>query len=115
MKMKLSSRTQPSGFTFIELVIVITIVGLLAGIAIPKSIQARDNARLSSIYNNLKQIEYAKEQWALDHGKTNGAAVADMSVLSGYFKDGRVRDVMRETYAPNPVGIPAEASLPGSE
>ena len=48
-------------------------------------------------------------------GKTNGALVADMNVLSGYFKDGRVRDVMRETYVPNPVGTPAEASLPGSE
>ena len=64
MKKKFSSKTRRGGFTFIELVIVITIIGLLAAIAIPKSIQARDNARLGSIYNNLEQIEYAKEQWA---------------------------------------------------
>jgi prepilin-type N-terminal cleavage/methylation domain-containing protein len=115
MKMKFSWKNHPGGFTFIELIIVVTIIGLLAAVAIPKSLQARDNARLSTIYNNLHQIEDAKDQWALEFHKTNGAAIADMNVLSAYFKDGYVRDVMRETYIPNPVGTRAVASLPAGE
>src|SRR5947209_860942 len=100
MKTKFSSQTRCAGFTFIEIIIVVTIVGLLVAIAIPKSFQARDTARLNTIYNNLRQIENAKDQWALDQQKTNGTVVADVSVLSGYLKDGRVRDVMKETYVP---------------
>jgi prepilin-type N-terminal cleavage/methylation domain-containing protein len=110
--MKFNSQTRRSGFTFIEIIIVTTIIGLLVAIAIPKGMQARDTARLSCIYNNLSQIEHAKEQWALDQKKTNGTVVTDMSVLSAYLKDGRVRDVMKETYVPNNVGTPAQADLP---
>src|SRR5689334_17729493 len=112
MKIKFSWKKRSRGFTFIELIIVITIIGLLAAIAIPKSMQARDNARLNTIYHNLTEIEYAKDQWALDLHRTNGTVIADVSVLSAYFKDGYVRDVMRETYLPNPIGIPPVASLP---
>jgi len=112
MKMKCSWKRKRGGFTFIELIIVIAIVGLLVAIAVPKSFQARDNACLNTIYHNLKEIDYAKDQWALDNHRTNGTVIADMSVLSAYFKDGYVRDVIRETYLPNPIGTPAIASLP---
>jgi len=112
MKMKCSWKRKRGGFTFIELIIVIAIVGLLVAIAVPKSFQARDNACLNTIYHNLKEIDYANDQWALDNHRTNGTVIADMSVLSAYFKDGYVRDVIRETYLPNPIGTPAIASLP---
>jgi len=115
MKMKVSRNGRKGGFTFIELIIVVTIIGLLAAIALPKSIQARDTARLNTIYHNLKEIEYAKDQWALETHRTNGAPIADISVLNPYFRDGSVRDVMRETYLPNPVGTPAIASLPAGQ
>ena len=113
--MKFRSQTRRCGFTFIEIIIVITIVGLLVAIAIPKAIQARDSARLNIIYNNLRQIEHAKEQWALDQKKPNGTVVTNINVLSGYIKDGHVRDVMKESYVPNAVGTPAEAELPAGE
>ena len=115
MKFSLQSRRCTSGFTFIEIIIVITIIGLLVAIAIPKAMQARDTSRLNIIYNNLRQIEHAKELWALDQKKTNGTVVSDMSVLGGYLKGGRVQDVMKETYSANAVGVRAEAELPAGE
>jgi prepilin-type N-terminal cleavage/methylation domain-containing protein len=112
--MKISgSARRGSGFTFIEIVIVITIIGLLVAIAIPYSIRARDNARLSSIRHNLRQIESAKTQWAIDNKKTTGDPVANIAVLSNYFsRNTGVHDVMNETYIPNAIGTPAEADLP---
>ena len=111
--MKFGSGRQPAtaGLTFIELIIVITILGLIVGIAIPNSIRARDAARLSFIYNNLRRIEGAKTQYALDARKTNGAPV-DLNSLTNYFRGGTVSDVVRETYFPNAIGTPATATLP---
>ena len=112
MKTQLRSDASPRGFTFIELIIVITIVGLLVGIAIPRAIQARDSARMISASNDLKQTRNAKDQWALDQKKTNGTVIADMTVLNGYLKDGRVRGAMKGPSTPNAVGTPTEANLP---
>jgi prepilin-type N-terminal cleavage/methylation domain-containing protein len=112
--MKISGSVRSGrGFTFIEIIIVITIIGLLVAIAIPCSIRARDNARLSGIRQNLRQIESAKTQWAIENKKTTGDPVGSIAVLSNYFNhNSGVRDVMRETYVPNPIGTPAEADLP---
>ena len=114
MKIKTSSGVRQSseaGLTFIELVIVITILGLIIAIAIPNSIRARDNARLNFIYNNLRRIEAAKTQFALDAHKTNGTPVA-LDSLTNYFRGGTVPDVVHETYIPSAIGTPAHATLP---
>jgi len=92
--------------------VVVTIVGLLASIAITNVISARDRSRLTIIRSNLRQVENAKEQWALDNKQTNGAPVTDVTVLQDYFHNGRVHRVMAETYVPNPLGTPPEAALP---
>ena len=110
MKVGFSSRR--SGFTFIELLIVVTILGLLAAIGIPNYVHAQGNTRLSSIYNNLRQIENAKTVWALENRKTTGDTVGDLAALSSYFRNGTIQEVIRETYIPNPVGTPAAANLP---
>jgi prepilin-type N-terminal cleavage/methylation domain-containing protein len=103
-----------SAFTFIEIVIVVTILGLLVAIGVPNFMRARDNSRLNCIRKNLREIESAKIQWALEHNKSTGATVTDMTVLNDYFRqNGGVRDVIRETYVPNAIGTPAEADLPG--
>jgi type II secretory pathway pseudopilin PulG len=93
------------------LIIVITILGLIVAIAIPNSIRARDNARLNFIYNNLRRIEAAKTQYALDAHKTNGTPV-ELDSLTNYFRGGTVSDVVHETYSPSPIGTPAHATLP---
>src|SRR5438874_11158568 len=101
-----------TGFTFIELIIVITIIGLLVAIAVPSYIRIRDNSRLGVIYSNLRTIEHAKSQWALENQKTTGSPVADVAMLSAYLRSGTIHDALREIYVPNAIGTPAEADLP---
>ena len=81
------------------------------GIAVPNYIRARDNARLNAILHNLRRIEIAKTQYALDMKKTNGTDV-DLNSLTNYFRDGKVNDVIHETYVPGAIGTPAKAALP---
>jgi len=52
------------GFTLVEIMVVVAIVGLLAGLAIPAVMNARKETRTSICTNNLRQIHQAKEQWA---------------------------------------------------
>jgi len=58
------------GFTLVEIMIVVAIIGLLASIAIPNFIKARASARKNVCVNNLRQIEFAKDQWALENHKS---------------------------------------------
>jgi prepilin-type N-terminal cleavage/methylation domain-containing protein len=75
------------GFTLVEIMIVVTIIGLLAGIAIPSFIKARQTSQANTCINNLRQIDAAKEQWALDNKKVMWDAVVDAEV-NEYIKGG---------------------------
>jgi prepilin-type N-terminal cleavage/methylation domain-containing protein len=111
MKAKFSPQTR-QGFTLIELMIVVGIIGLLATLAVPNLAKARDTSRLNIIYSNLRLLDAAKDQWALDNNQTAGALIANISVLSGYLRYGGIPNVVNETYVPNAVGTPPEADLP---
>ncbi len=68
-------RKNTAGFTLVEIMIVVAIIGLLAAIAIPNFVQARNNARASVCINNLRQVDSAKEQVALENDLDDGDAV----------------------------------------
>ncbi|HPY31919.1 MAG TPA: prepilin-type N-terminal cleavage/methylation domain-containing protein [Verrucomicrobiota bacterium] len=79
MKINTSRR---SGFTLVEIMIVVAIIGLLAAIAIPNFVKARETSRKNACINNLRQIDGAKQQWALET-KAAPTAVPDEDNLYG--------------------------------
>src|SRR5262245_28052967 len=71
------------GFTLVEIMIVVLIIGILLAIAVPNFIKARESSRTKACIANLKQIDSAKEQWAMDNNKANGSTVALATDLVG--------------------------------
>ena len=62
--------SRKSGFTLVEIMIVVAIIGLLAAIAIPNFVKARTASQRNACIANLKQIDGAKATWALENKKT---------------------------------------------
>ncbi|NOS69571.1 MAG: prepilin-type N-terminal cleavage/methylation domain-containing protein [Verrucomicrobia bacterium] len=104
-------RSNKAGFTLIEIFVVVTIIGLLAAIAFSNFVIARDNSRLTVITTNLREIESAKEQWAIDNKKGTGAPVDNLNDLKPYLRR-ELANVVDEIYEANAIGTPATASLP---
>jgi len=73
---------QKHGFTLVEIMIVVAIIGLLAAIAIPNFIKARTTAQKNACINNLRQIDGAVEQWALEQKKKTGDPVTSTGTPS---------------------------------
>ncbi|HEY1717834.1 MAG TPA: type II secretion system protein [Verrucomicrobiae bacterium] len=83
--MKKTQTARKSGFTLVEIMIVVAIIGLLAAIAIPNFIKARATSQANACINNLRQIDGAINEWALETGQASGAGV-NAADISGYIK-----------------------------
>jgi prepilin-type N-terminal cleavage/methylation domain-containing protein len=110
--MKRNNRNR--AFTLVEIMIVVLIIGILMAIAVPNFVKARESSRKNSCIANLKQIDSAKEQWAMDNKKDAGAAVV-MTNLVGttlYIK-ATPSCPSSGTYTPGNVGVNPSCSVSG--
>jgi prepilin-type N-terminal cleavage/methylation domain-containing protein len=75
------------GFTLLEIMIVVTFIGLLAGLAIPGLLRARQASQRVRCIDNLRQIDSAKEQWAMENFAAEGEGVTEDHLIP-YFQRG---------------------------
>lgn len=81
MKIRTSKK---AGFTLVEIMIVVAIIGLLAAIAIPNFVRARAASQMNACVNNLRQIDGAQQQYLLETGKDT----VDETALAKYLGRG---------------------------
>lgn len=104
--------TRRRGFTLVEIMIVVLIIGIIVAIAVPNWIQARETSRKNSCIENLKQIDSAKEQWAMSSNQPSGAAVLWSDLLGpGNFLKGNPSCNGGGTYTLNVIGVTPTCSL----
>src|SRR3954447_5981091 len=99
------------GFTLVEIMIVVAIIALLAAIAVPGFLRARKRSQASRIVNDLRLIDSAVDQYAIETNKKSGDSV-NTADWTNYLKAGTNlyltgRDILGNSY-----GVQKVDSLP---
>ncbi len=114
--MKLLMRKQ-RGFTLVEIMIVVAIIALLASIAVPNFLRARKRSQASKILEDLRVLDSATDEYAIENNKTSGMNPT-FTDLKSYIKTGTTlyntgADLFGDTYGPftvdSIVGVPQGA------
>lgn len=94
---------------------IIAIIGMVAAIAIPSVVKARDRAENMKCIHNLRQIDAAKEQYAMEENLSDGATVTE-SNLNDYIQGGfsAMQCPNGGTYTLNPIGEEPSCSAHGT-
>src|ERR1017187_5731292 len=98
-----------AGFTLVEIMIVVAIIALLAAIAVPGFLRARKRTQAAKVLNDLRNIDSAIDQYALETNKTMGSTVAvAVADWTNYLKKNTTlyttgQDVFGENYGPKTV------------
>src|ERR1700749_609355 len=84
MLRKLNSKNR-GGFTLVEIMIVVAIIALLAAIAVPNFLRSRKRSQATQILEDLRQIDSAKDQYAIENNK-KGADAVTWANVQAYLK-----------------------------
>src|SRR5437762_1497982 len=76
-----------AGFTLVEIMIVVAIIALLAAIAVPGFLRARKRSQASKILNDLRMIDAAVDQYAIESNRTTGFTVPSSEWIKYVKKD----------------------------
>jgi prepilin-type N-terminal cleavage/methylation domain-containing protein len=102
------------GFTLLEILIVVAVLGILVGMAFPNFLKSRANAQKNICIENLSQIESAKQIWGVENAKKDGdpATDADLFGTTSYMKQ-RPFCPGGGSYDLTSVGVNATCNIPG--
>ena len=107
-------KNQRDGFTLVEILIVVAIIGILVGLALPAFIKSRTQARKQICIENLSQIESAKQLWGVEVGKKTGDVPSEDELLgNGKYIKVRPQCPAAGVYTLNGIGINATCTIEG--
>jgi prepilin-type N-terminal cleavage/methylation domain-containing protein len=109
--MQLNNSRRIGGFTLVEIMIVVAIIALLAAIAVPGFLRARKRSQASKILNDLRLIDSAVDQYAIETNKTSGSTVA-ITDWTNYLKKGTALYNTGNDLFGDPYGAQTVDSLP---